>query len=258
MNLTYILGTAGSGKSTLTKALLDFMELFNPNVSCIAMNLDPGVRYLPYNPHVDVRDFVDVNEVIAKYKLGPNGALIVATDLMISSIDDIVDELDEYNYPEWVFVDTPGQMELFAFRNVGPMIAHSLGKDARNAVAFLFDPNLCKRPTGFLSTLLLATSVEYRFRDVPQANILSKSDLFDPAEIDAILEWSRDYDLLMEAASTQSKGIQRVLNMELGGLFRVLGGQGGLIPATCKRENGVELLFGQLQRLFAEDDSGYY
>jgi hypothetical protein len=42
-------------------------------ISVITVNLDPGVQKLPYNPHVDVRDYVTLEEVMEKHKLGPNG-----------------------------------------------------------------------------------------------------------------------------------------------------------------------------------------
>jgi hypothetical protein len=46
----------------------------------ITMNLDPGVVRLPYSPDIDVRQFVDYNDIVDRYELGPNGALIVAMD----------------------------------------------------------------------------------------------------------------------------------------------------------------------------------
>jgi len=45
---------------------------------------------------------------------------------MVNFLDDLKYEIDEYN-PDWVFVDTAGQLELFAFRETGPLIASSLG-----------------------------------------------------------------------------------------------------------------------------------
>ena len=56
--------------------------------------------------------------------------------------------------------------------------------DSQRSVCFLFDSNFVLRPNGFISTLLLAASVQFRFRNISQLNILSKVDLIDEDQID--------------------------------------------------------------------------
>ena len=76
MYTIFVTGTAGSGKSLLTSNLL---EWYNSNdFTPISINLDPGVTNLPYNPDVDVRDFIDIYSIMENYNLGPNGSLILA------------------------------------------------------------------------------------------------------------------------------------------------------------------------------------
>ena len=138
---------------------------------------------MPYTPDIDIRDFIILEEIMEEYGLGPNGAMILASDLMVNYLDDLKDEIDEYN-PDWILVDTAGQLELFAFRETGPLIASALGFESiQRSVSFLFDANLVLRPNGFISTLLLAASVQFRFRKIPQINILSKEDLLDDDQI---------------------------------------------------------------------------
>ena len=55
---------------------------------------------------------------MALEKLGPNGALIRSMELAMNSIDEIIEKIASLKYP-YVFVDTPGQMELFLFRDFG-------------------------------------------------------------------------------------------------------------------------------------------
>ena len=50
----YFIGTAGSGKSTLTYNFKQWMYLRGLDV--ITVNLDPGAENLPYEPDVDIRD----------------------------------------------------------------------------------------------------------------------------------------------------------------------------------------------------------
>ena len=102
----------------------DYIINRDPEISAITVNLDPGVRIIPYVPDIDIRDFIVLEEIMEEYGLGPNGGMILASDLMVNYLDDLRYEIDEFN-PDWVLVDTAGQLELFAFRETGPLIASS-------------------------------------------------------------------------------------------------------------------------------------
>jgi len=258
MLLNYFIGTAGSGKSTLTGLFKDYVTNRDPEISAITINLDPGVKVMPYNPDIDIRDFIVLEEVMNEYGLGPNGAMILASDLMVNYLDDLRDEIDEYN-PDWVFVDTAGQLELFAFRETGPLIASTLGFGSiQRAVSFLFDSNLVLRPNGFISTLLLAASVQFRFRNISQINVLSKVDLLDEDQIDMIVNWSQDFKALEDSTNERESGLIRELSMLISDVFSQLGSTSELIPSSIKEERGLDLLFGYFQRIFDDDKSKFY
>ncbi|TFG26215.1 MAG: GTPase [Promethearchaeota archaeon] len=258
MLLNYFIGTAGSGKSTVTGELKAYILNRDPEVSAITLNLDPGVKVIPYIPDIDIRDFIVLEEIMEEYGLGPNGGMILASDLMVNYLDDLRNEIDEFN-PDWVLVDTAGQLELFAFRETGPLIASSLGfGDIQKSVSFLFDANFTLRPNGFISTLLLAASVQFRFRKISQINVLSKVDLLDDDQIDMIVNWSQDFKALEESTSERESGLIRELSMNLSEVFVEMGSTAELIPCTIKREDGLDLLFGYLQRIFDSDKSKFY
>ena len=82
----YIIGPAGSGKTTLVATTYNHLSANYNSLRVITVNLDPGVRNLPYTPDVDIRDYIVLEEVMDKYGLGPNGGLVAATDLIIASI----------------------------------------------------------------------------------------------------------------------------------------------------------------------------
>ncbi len=213
---------------------------------------------MPYVPDIDIRDFIVLEEVMDKYGLGPNGAMILASDLMINHLDDLKYEIDQFN-PEWVLVDTAGQLELFAFRETGPLIASSLGFGSiQRAVTFLFDSNLVRRPNGFISTLLLAASVQFRFRNISQLNVLSKSDLLDEDQSEMVVNWSQDFKALEDSTNERESGLIRELSMLISEVFIQLGSTAELIPCSTKEENGLNLLFGNLQRVFDSDESKFY
>ena len=113
MNYLYFTGTAGSGKSSLVRAYQEWLD--NIGLESIIVNLDPGADYLPYDADVDIRDWVNLSEVMEDYSLGPNGAQIAAADLMAVNIKEWGPTVKEMG-ARFALVDTPGQMELFAFR----------------------------------------------------------------------------------------------------------------------------------------------
>jgi GTPase SAR1 family protein len=216
------------------------------------------VKILGYIPDIDIRDYLILEDVMEEFGLGPNGAMILASDLMVNYLDELKIEIDEFN-PDWILVDTAGQLELFAFRETGPLIASALGFGSiQRSVSFLFDSNLVLRPNGFISTLLLAASVQFRFRDIPQINILSKSDLLDEDQIEMIVNWSQDFRALEESTSERESGLIRELSMNLSEVFVQMGSTAELIPCSIKEENGLDLLFGYLQRIFDSDKSKFY
>ena len=148
---------------------------------------------------------------------------------------------------------------MFAFRDTGPLIASSLGFGSiQRSVSFLFDSNLVLRPNGFISTLLLAASVQFRFRNIPQINILTKSDLIDDDQIDMIVDWSQDFQSLEDSTNERESGLIRELSMLISDVFIQLGSTSELIPCSIKEEYGADLLFGYLQRIFDEDKSKFY
>ena len=113
LKVAIMIGTAGSGKTALTESLAFYINRKGEDV-CI-LNLDPGVlsEELPYDPDIDVREFVRAEEIMKKYRLGPNGALIASMDLLLEHIHELRDRIREMD-PEILLVDTPGQMEIFA------------------------------------------------------------------------------------------------------------------------------------------------
>ena len=85
MKAIFIAGTAGSGKSALVTRI---KEHYTKSGSFAAvLNLDPGVEDTPYAPDVDIRDHIDIVALMRQHKLGPNGALMMASDIMASNVD---------------------------------------------------------------------------------------------------------------------------------------------------------------------------
>ena len=243
MKTVFVSGTAGSGKSLLSSKLQSY---YSKNGSFAAiLNLDPGVESMPYTCDVDVRDYVDYVSIMREYELGPNGAMIMANDLIASKIDDIENEVNQVN-PDYLIVDTPGQIELFAYRSSGRFIVDNLSSDEKTNV-FLFDGSLITSPVNFVSIALLATSIRLRL-NLPTINVLTKTDLIGD-KLQDILQWSTNLKTLETAVGKETDGDTYSLTTNiLRGLNQGEFAQ-RLIPISNVTEEGFLNLEGALSRI---------
>jgi len=247
MFCSIIVGTAGSGKSVLTASLEKWLT--ESDLSVAVVNLDPGVEDLPYTSDVDIREYVDYAEVINKYGLGPNGALVASLDMAVSYANEIREEIlsTEANY---VLIDCPGQMELFAYRNSGPLMISSIKGQNPVLSLYLLDSNIARTPAGYLASMLLGLSISIRF-GLPQLNVLSKQDILLENQVQEIVGWSEDSYLLEESLDTSEGGLLREYSGSILRMLDDLGGAATVIPVSAKQMSGMEILYGEMQRIFA-------
>lgn len=243
MKAIFIVGTAGAGKSLLASRIFDYYTRNGAFVGIL--NLDPGVENLPYICDVDVRDYVDIVSIMKQYDLGPNGAMIIASDLIASKIEQIQSDVDNVN-PDYLIVDTPGQMELFAYRTSGPFFVQNFNAEQKVAL-FLYDGVLVTTPTNFVSVALLATSIKLRL-NLPHINVLTKTDLIED-RISDILKWSSSLTSLEDAIAKHADGENYTLvtnilrGLNLGGFSQ------GLIPVSNASGDGMVNLEAALSRI---------
>jgi GTPase SAR1 family protein len=243
MDMIFVTGTAGAGKSLLTQVLKNWYV--SKGEDAIAVNLDPGVVNLPYEPDVDIRQLIDLQEVMSSYGLGPNGALILAADMIATKLEQIQDEVDECK-AEYVIVDTPGQTELFAFRESGEYIVKESRADSK-VLLFLLDPLLGNTPVNFLSLALLSASVGLRM-NVPRISVLTKKDIAREG-VKRIVEWSTNVSSFEDALSATKNSEQYVLSSELFRGLRKLSFGADLYPVSSITQEGYVALVGEIARL---------
>ena len=243
MKAIFIVGTAGSGKSLLASKVFDYYTRNGHFVGM--MNLDPGVENLPYTCDIDVRDHVDIVSIMKQYDLGPNGSMIMANDLVASKIDLLQREVDDVN-PDYLIVDTPGQIELFAYRASGPFFIQSLNTEEKASI-FLHDGSLITTAINFVSVALLATSVKLRLR-LPQVSVVTKVDLIED-KIKDILEWSTNMASLEDAIAKHSDVENNELDTNLLRSLNQGGFAQGLIPISNATGKGMINLQSALGRI---------
>ena len=242
MKVIFVTGTAGAGKSLLTSKI---KEYYAKNATFpITLNLDPGVASLPYSPDIDVRDYVDVNSLMEQYELGSNGSLIMANDLVATKIDDIQKEADTIN-PDYLIVDTPGQIELFAYRQSGPFFVNEFQAEEKMNL-FLFDGTMVSTPSNFVSLTLLSTSIRLRL-GLPTVNVITKTDLIQE-KLEQVLSWSgTDSQLEADLASELNGDTFSLVSDMLSSLNRH-DFQQDLIPVSNLTGDGMVNLQSALSR----------
>jgi len=242
----YFLGTAGSGKSTITGAFQEWMNA--QALNAVTVNLDPGAEALPYVPEVDIREWVVLKDVMEEHGLGPNGAQILCADLVALNIKEVAEVLERLE-TDYFLIDTPGQMELFTFRESSRVIIDALGHE-ESILAYLNDPALVKSPSGLVSSILLSATTQYRHQ-VPFMNLLAKSDLLSMEEISTIVKWSSDpyalNDALIEEGTTPKTllDVEFLKSMDSIGLYLLMD------PVSSENFAGIEDIYDTVQQLFA-------
>ncbi|CAG9464013.1 unnamed protein product [Pedinophyceae sp. YPF-701] len=210
-----VIGMAGSGKTTLMQRIN--AHVHQHKIPAYIINLDPAVHHLPYEPNIDIRDTVNYKNVMKEYKLGPNGAILTSMNLFATRFDQVLAlcEKERDPQPKYIFVDTPGQIEVFTWSASGAIITEALASSLPTMVLFVVDTPRCTAPRTFMSNMLQACSILYKSR-LPLLVAFNKSDL---APTDFAIEWMRDYDVFSEAldrdesyAATLSRSLALVLD----------------------------------------------
>jgi hypothetical protein len=241
----YFVGTAGAGKTSLVGAFQRWLQL--QGLDCVTVNLDPGAEHLPYSPEYDIREWLSLRKVMEDYGLGPNGAQIACADIMAMRIGEIREILDSFKTP-YLLIDTPGQLELFAFRKSSRHVVENLTGE-RSALMFLLDPTLAKVPSGYISQLMLAATVQFRF-SLPIMNILSKSDILTEDELRVIRSWANDTYHLQAAAEGELSGPLVQFNIEMFRALEAVGAFRNFYTVSSETLVGMEDVYQAVQNHF--------
>ena len=245
MRFLFFVGTAGSGKSTLVQAYKEWLD--NADISSIIVNLDPGSDATPYEPDIDIRDWISLGSVMQQYNLGPNGAQVVAADLLTANIGRLTDALAMED-AKYVLIDTPGQLELFAFRQSSIDLVEALGMD-KSMIIYTADPMLCRTANGFISGEMLSMLVQFRLQ-VPIMNVLTKSDLIDEDTRERLIAWFEEPETLYENLLDEDRNPQNIVGMELFKTLENVGVFGQMRSVSAKEGEGMEEIYATTQLAF--------
>ncbi len=164
----FVVGPAGSGKSTFVREFSKFLKERGYCVACV--NLDPASG-ASYDTAADIRDFVRAEDIMRDFGLGINGALLKSMELAEKHISKLKVDAD------YVLYDTPGQMELFIYSASGRRMVEELA-NGFTASLFLIDSTLSSDAEGFMAAVLQNVVVSLRL-SLPTLTVFTKADLSD-------------------------------------------------------------------------------
>ena len=186
----FVVGPAGVGKTTFCQTMFDYMQCTKGanGAALQLLNLDPGSNLNNrVSGHVDIRDYTPLEAVMDMKILGPNGALIKCMEYCVEWLPEVLEGFTD----EYVFVDCPGQLELYTHSSAMLDIIDVFRNNGYSMCSlFLLDANFAssdsKLIAGSLQSLLAMLQLE-----IPHLTVLSKMDLFPDLEVpnlDAVLE----------------------------------------------------------------------
>ncbi|KAF2746975.1 hypothetical protein M011DRAFT_468253 [Sporormia fimetaria CBS 119925] len=172
-----VMGPAGAGKSTFCTALIQHLQ--NNKRPCYYVNLDPAADEFAFEPDIDIKDLISLEDVMEEMSLGPNGGLIYCFEFLLENLEFLTDPLQEVTDEYLIVFDMPGQIELYTHVPILPDLVKHLMRGSLNinmCAAYLLESTfIIDRPKFFAGTLSAMSAM--LMLEMPHVNILSKMDL---------------------------------------------------------------------------------
>ena len=207
-----IIGTAGSGKSTYCKIIQD--HAYNNKRIIKVINLDPAAEKFKYKCDLDIRELININDVMNKQKLGPNGALLYCMEYLYDHIDFLDDYFNNNGDNMYYLIDCPGQLELYSHSDIMKKITNYLKKNGFSIVSiFCLDCTFLQEQSKFISgnVLSLATMIQM---ELPHLTIMTKCDLISKTKLyNQIEDGIETGDLIKELSPMMGKKMSKLNNV---------------------------------------------
>lgn len=277
----FIIGMAGTGKTTLTQRINHYVlgddqddendddniddddndkkrtnksNKSNPKLSSSQLprrsyfiNIDPAVIDVPFAANIDIRDTVSHKEVMKKFRLGPNGAIMTSLNIFATKINEVLaliekraldDDDGEEGGLDYVFIDTPGQIEVFTWSASGQMITEAFAATMPTTMLFIADTVRCVNPQTFMSTMLYSCSVMYKSQ-LPLCIVFNKCDATDGSRVTQWMEDSESFSLSLKSHNSFSATLSDSLSLFMGEYYRNI----AHVSVSALEGNGMRDLF---------------
>jgi len=163
------------------------------------VNLDPAATDFEYEPAVDIKDLITLEDAMEEMGLGPNGGLMACFEFvqatfpgslvasadffppsrfLMENLDWLDHSLDDVGEDTLVIFDCPGQIELYTHVPILPNLAKHLTGHLQFSLAasYLLESTFVIDKSKFFAGTLSAMSAMIML-EIPHINIMSKMDL---------------------------------------------------------------------------------
>jgi len=246
-----IIGMAGSGKTTFLQRLN--AHVHTNKIPSYLINLDPAVALVPYTPNIDIRDSIKYKQVMKTYSLGPNGGILTSLNLFATRFDQVM-QFVEKRAPslKYIFLDTPGQIEVFNWSASGTIITDSFATSGPTVYVYVVDTPRSINPQTFMSNMLYATSLFYKTR-LPLILVFTKTDI---VKHDFALEWMTNHEVFEDACrsnDTYMGNFTQSMSLMIGEFYNHF----SCVGVSSITGDGIDLFFEALEKAALEYESGY-
>ncbi|KAI9804363.1 MAG: ATP binding protein [Piccolia ochrophora] len=210
---TLIMGPAGAGKTTFCTAVIQHLR--NNRRSCFYVNLDPAAEDFTYEPDLDIKDLISLEDVMDEMHLGPNGGLIYCFEFLLENLDFLTEALEPLSEEYLILIDMPGQIELYTHIPILPTLVKHLSRTGSLHInlcaTYLLESTFVIDRAKFFAGTLSAMSAMIML-EMPHVNVLSKMDLLkgtmSKRELKRYLD--PDVSLLDDEADADVTGMPRI------------------------------------------------
>jgi len=171
-----VTGPAGVGKTTFSNSFLTHLRTSRRTGNLV--NLDPAVNAesFEYEPVIDIKDLVSLDDVMGELGFGPNGGLVYCFEYLLQNMDWLEEELGGYD-DDYLIFDCPGQIELYTHHPFLPTLVQNLSRmGIRTCAVYLLESQFMEDRYKFFSGVLSAMSAMVNL-EIPWINVMSKMDL---------------------------------------------------------------------------------
>lgn len=161
------------------------------------INLDPAAEDFAFEPNLDIKQLIRLDDVMDDNGLGPNGGLIYCFEYaswsttciptwptcaryLLENLEFISDAVHPLSEEFLIIVDMPGQIELYTHIPIIPTLIKYMARtgslNVRLCVAYLLESTFIVDRKKYFAGALSAMSAMMTL-DLPHINILSKADI---------------------------------------------------------------------------------
>jgi GTPase SAR1 family protein len=170
------MGPAGSGKSTYCATIVTHCQNIGRSVHLV--NLDPAAERFEYQPTIDIKDLITLEDVMEELQYGPNGGLIYCMEFLMNNIDWLEEELGAFE-DDYLIFDCPGQIELYTHFPIMRRITETLQRwNFSICGVYLLESQFIEDKSKYFAGVLSAMSAMINL-EIPHINVMSKMDLLE-------------------------------------------------------------------------------